>query len=51
MLAVAPGELFFGAAKSGRLSENLDRVERFVAGRTIVAGDLEVTREYGRLKQ
>jgi len=34
--AVAVGELFFGAAKSGRPSENTERVERFAAGRSIV---------------
>jgi tRNA(fMet)-specific endonuclease VapC len=45
--AVALGELFFGAAKSGRPSENTDRVERFAAGRTIMTCDLEVAREYG----
>ena len=49
--AVALGELFFGAAKSGRPSENADRVERFAAGRTIIPCDLDVAREYGRLKQ
>jgi tRNA(fMet)-specific endonuclease VapC len=31
--AVALGELFFGAAKSGRPSENTGRVERFASGR------------------
>jgi tRNA(fMet)-specific endonuclease VapC len=49
--AVVLGELFFGAAKSGRPSENTARVERFAAGRTIVSCDLNVAREYGRLKQ
>ena len=49
--AVALGELFFGAAKSGRPSENTARVERFAAGRAIVSADFEVAREYGRLKQ
>jgi tRNA(fMet)-specific endonuclease VapC len=49
--AVALGELFFGAAKSGRPEENIARVERFVSGRAIVAADLDVAREYGRLKQ
>jgi tRNA(fMet)-specific endonuclease VapC len=49
--AVALGELFFGAAKSGRPSENTATVERFAAGRTIVSCDLDVAREYGRLKQ
>ena len=49
--AVALGELFFGAAKSGRPSENTANVERFAIGRVIVPCDLDVAREYGRLKQ
>ena len=49
--AVALGELFFGAAKSGRPSENTARVERFASGRAIVSADLDVARECGRLKQ
>ena len=49
--AVALGELFFGAAKSGRPSENTATVERFAAGRAILSCDLDVAREYGRLKQ
>lgn len=49
--AVALGELFFGAAKSGRPSENTASVERFATGRAIVSCDLGVAREYGRLKQ
>jgi tRNA(fMet)-specific endonuclease VapC len=48
--AVALGELFFGAVKSGRPSENTARVERFASGRTIVSADFDVAREYGRLK-
>jgi tRNA(fMet)-specific endonuclease VapC len=43
--------LFFGAAKSGRSSENTAKVERFAAGRAIVSCDLDVAREYGLLKQ
>ena len=46
--AVGLGELFFGAAKSGRPSENTAKVERFAAGRVVVSCDLEVAREYGR---
>ena len=49
--AVALGELFFGAAKSGRPSENIAKVEQFATGRAIVSYDLGVAREYGRLKQ
>jgi tRNA(fMet)-specific endonuclease VapC len=49
--AIVLGELFFGAAKSGRPSENTAKVDRFAAGRAVVSCDLEVAREYGRLKQ
>jgi tRNA(fMet)-specific endonuclease VapC len=49
--AVVIGELFFGATKSGRPSENATNVERFAAARTILPCDLDVAREYGRLKQ
>ncbi|HEV2687934.1 MAG TPA: type II toxin-antitoxin system VapC family toxin [Bryobacteraceae bacterium] len=49
--AIVLGELFFGAAKSGRPSENTGRVERFAAGRSILSCDIDVAREYGRLRQ
>jgi tRNA(fMet)-specific endonuclease VapC len=49
--AVVIGELFFGAAKSARPAENTDKVERFAANRYIVSCDLDVAREYGRLKK
>lgn len=49
--AIALGELFFGAAKFGRVSENTSKVERFAKGRAIIPCDLDVAREYGRLKQ
>jgi tRNA(fMet)-specific endonuclease VapC len=48
---IALGELFFGAAKSSRPLENTARIERFAAGRSILWCDLDVAREYGRLKQ
>lgn len=49
--AIAPDELIFGAAKSGRPAENIERVERFASGRAIVLCNPDVAREYGRLKQ
>jgi tRNA(fMet)-specific endonuclease VapC len=49
--AVVLGELFFGAARSARASENAARVERFAAEMAIVSSDIEVAREYGLLKQ
>jgi tRNA(fMet)-specific endonuclease VapC len=49
--AIVVGELFFGAPKSGRPSENSAKVERFVAHRSILSCDLHVAREYGLLRQ
>src|ERR1017187_2835865 len=49
--AVDLGELFFGAAKSGRPSENNAKVERFASCRAIVSADVDGSREYGRPKQ
>lgn len=49
--AIVIGELFFGAAKSGRPAENRAKVERFAAGSAILACDTSVAREYGRLRQ
>jgi tRNA(fMet)-specific endonuclease VapC len=51
MSAVVLGELFFGAAKSERPSENTAKIERFAADRAILSCDLDVAREYGILKQ
>jgi hypothetical protein len=48
--AIVPGELFFGAAKSGRSLENIAKVERFAADRSILPCDLPVAPEYGRLR-
>lgn len=48
--SIVLGELFFGAAKSGRPAENTTKVERFAAGRCVLSCDLQVAREYGRLK-
>jgi tRNA(fMet)-specific endonuclease VapC len=42
--------LFFGAAKSGRHGENMAKVERFATGRAILGCDIEVARQYGRLR-
>jgi tRNA(fMet)-specific endonuclease VapC len=46
-----PGELFFGAAKSGRPAENTARIENLATGRSILACDVQIAREYGRVRQ
>jgi tRNA(fMet)-specific endonuclease VapC len=48
--AIVLGELFFGAAKSARRVENVAKVERFAAASSVLACDVQVAREYGRLK-
>lgn len=48
---MALGELFFGAAKSGRPAENRERVESFASDKTVIAPDFDVAREYGLIKQ
>jgi tRNA(fMet)-specific endonuclease VapC len=49
--AVVLGELFFGAAKSGRPSENMAKIEQFAGGWAVLSCDLDVAREYGILKK
>ena len=44
--ATVVGQLFFGAEKSGRSVENLAKVENFLTGRSILACDLRVARDW-----
>lgn len=44
------GELDYGARSSTRAAENLGRLERFMAGVSIVAPDLDTARWYGRVR-
>lgn len=50
MCCVVLGELYFGAHKSARARENLDRVERLAAASTVLSCDAETARVYGRIK-
>lgn len=47
---IALGELRFGARKSGRVAENLQRVENFAAESNILPCDRETSRRYGEVK-
>lgn len=49
--AVALGELYFGAAKSGRRAENAARVNNLASTSTVLVCDLGVVQEYGLVKQ
>ncbi|MDA8021309.1 MAG: type II toxin-antitoxin system VapC family toxin [Thermoanaerobaculia bacterium] len=45
------GELNFGAEKSHRVAENHARIESFAAECTVLAPDVAVARDYGRVKK
>src|SRR4051812_18348358 len=47
---IAAGELFFGAIKSRRVEDNIQKVEHFVSACVIVPVDLTPAPLYGRLK-
>jgi tRNA(fMet)-specific endonuclease VapC len=49
--SIALGEAFYGAEKSGRVQENLQRVEKLAASATVLDCDVETARIYGRLEQ
>jgi tRNA(fMet)-specific endonuclease VapC len=48
--SVAIGELFYGARKSGRSLGNLERIEEFIARNTVIACNVEISRQYGEVK-
>jgi tRNA(fMet)-specific endonuclease VapC len=47
---VVIGELYFGAAKSGRAEQNLAVLDRFAAEANVLPCDLAVAQVYGALK-
>ena len=49
--AVALGEMYFGAYKSGQVESNLRRLEDFVVDSVVVACDKQTASHYGQLKQ
>ena len=48
--SIVAGELYFGAAKSGRPEANRAVIDEFMRDRVVLPCDLPVGREYGRLK-
>ncbi len=48
--AIVLGELYFGAKKSSKPSENILRVDNLAAQTTVIPCDLETARHYGRIK-
>lgn len=48
--SIAIGELYFGAWKSGRVQENLARIDEFVANTVVLECDSDTARRYGEIK-
>ena len=48
--SIALGELYYGARKSGRLQENLERIEELVVNSTVIGCDADTARQYGDTK-
>ena len=48
--SIVLGELYFGARKSGRVKENLSRIDEFAISNSVLVCDTETAREYGVIK-
>ncbi len=48
--SIVLGELFFGAYRSSRVSENLARITEFAANNTLLVCDSDTARHYGQIK-
>ena len=48
--SIAIGELCYGARKSGRSKENLERIDEFIANNTVLGCDAQIARYYGEIK-
>ncbi len=49
--SIVLGELYFGAHKSGRVTENVTRVDAYAAGSTVLACTEATAQEYGVIKK
>ena len=47
---IALGELYFGARKSGRAKENLERIDEFAANSVVLECNTDTARRYGEIK-
>lgn len=48
--SIAIGELCYGARKSGRSKENLERIDEFIALQYVLGCDAQTARYYGEIK-
>jgi tRNA(fMet)-specific endonuclease VapC len=49
--SIVLGELYYGARKSGRAQENLERIDEFTANNSILGCDVATARRYGEVKE
>ncbi|MHB1664983.1 MAG: PIN domain-containing protein [bacterium] len=47
---IAIGELYYGAHKSSKVQENLNRIDEFAAGNTVLSCDTNTAKRYGGIK-
>jgi len=48
--SIVVGELYYGARKSGRIMENVARIDEFAANSAVLSCDVETARRYGEVK-
>ncbi len=48
--SIVIGELYYGARKSSRATENLARIDEFVESNVVLSCDTETARQYGEIK-
>ena len=49
--SIVIGELYYGANKSARVKENLERIDEFAANNTVLACGTATAKEYGVIKE
>lgn len=48
--SIVAGELYYGARRSGRVKENLTRIDEFTASNVVLNCDIDTARWYGEVK-
>jgi tRNA(fMet)-specific endonuclease VapC len=48
---IAIGELYFGACKSGKVQDNISRIDEFILNNTVLSCNSETARKYGDIKK
>ena len=51
MPSIALGELYFGAYKSTKIEDNLNRIDDFALNNAVLACDNEIAKKYGIIKK